>query len=104
MISVSDALAQLFDLAAPLEVETVPLSNASGRVLAQTVHANRDQPPFAASAMDGYAVQAQDATPHSQLTVIGESAAGHGFSGTVQPGQAIRIFTGAPVPQGATRV
>ncbi|TKZ20945.1 molybdopterin molybdotransferase MoeA [Shimia litoralis] len=104
MISVSDALAQLFDLAAPLEVETVPLSSASGRVLAQTVHANRDQPPFAASAMDGYAVRAQDVTPTSQLAVIGESAAGHGFSGTVQPGQAVRIFTGAPVPQGATRV
>ncbi|MFM2354323.1 MAG: hypothetical protein RLZZ528_59, partial [Pseudomonadota bacterium] len=62
------------------------------------------QPPFAASAMDGYAITEADHQPGSSLTVIGTSAAGHGFAGPVGPGQAVRIFTGAPVPDGAARV
>ncbi len=102
MISVSDALDQLFSLATPLGGETVDLRNALNRVMISDVRAKRDQPPFAASAMDGYAVK--DAEPGLQLTVIGESAAGHGFAGTLEDGQAVRIFTGAPLPTGATRV
>ncbi|WP_300434348.1 gephyrin-like molybdotransferase Glp [uncultured Mameliella sp.] len=102
MISVSEALDQLFALAAPLPVETVPLVRAAGRILAQPVTARRDQPPFPASAMDGYAVP--DAAPGQRFTVIGESAAGARFEGSVGPGQAVRIFTGAPVPEGATRI
>ncbi len=104
MISVEDALARLLNLVTPLEAETVPLRAASGRVLAQTVTARRDQPPFAASAMDGYAVRSEDVAPGAQFTVIGEAAAGRRFGGTVAPGQAVRIFTGAPIPEGADRV
>ncbi|UWS09664.1 molybdopterin molybdotransferase MoeA [Phaeobacter inhibens] len=101
MISVSDALNTLLDLVAPLEVETVPLRAAAGRALAEPVSANRDQPPFAASAMDGYAMKAAEVERDAMFKVIGESAAGHGFQGRVGPGQAVRIFTGAPVPDGA---
>ena len=102
MISVAEALDQLFALARPLGVETVPLLQAHGRVLAEDVAATRDQPPFDGSAMDGYAVV--DAAPGMTLRVIGESAAGHGFNGAVRSGEAVRIFTGAPIPIGAKRV
>lgn len=102
MITVSEALDRLFALARPLETETVPLSRAAGRVLAREVTAGRDQPPFAASAMDGYAVAA--AETGQSLRVIGESAAGRRFDGSVGLGEAVRIFTGAPVPEGASRV
>ncbi|MDG1471741.1 MAG: molybdopterin molybdotransferase MoeA [Ascidiaceihabitans sp.] len=101
MITVPDALEQLFALVSPLEIEHVPLRAANGRTLAQTVHASRTQPPFAASSMDGYAVKSAEVEDDTMFKVIGESAAGHGWDGTVGPGQAARIFTGAPVPQGA---
>lgn len=104
MISVDAALAHIFDLVAPLPVEDVPLAEAAGRVLARPVAARRDQPPFAASAMDGYAVTEADARPGAELAVIGVSRAGEGFAGSVATGQAVRIFTGAPVPGGAERV
>ncbi|MGY9047013.1 hypothetical protein P775_14550 [Puniceibacterium antarcticum] len=102
MISVGDALAQLFALVRPLETEAVGLRDALARVMVRAETARRDQPPFAASAMDGYAVT--HAAPGLTLTVIGDAAAGHHFSGTVAEGKAVRIFTGAPVPLGATRV
>lgn len=101
MITVDDALSRLLALVSPLDSEDVPLIRAVGRTLARDVTARRDQPPFAASAMDGYAMRADEVEHHSILKVIGESAAGHGFDGTVKPGQAVRIFTGAPVPRGA---
>ena len=104
MISVSDALAQLFELVSPLEAENVPLREANTRVLAHPVKAIRDQPPFAASAMDGYAVNAGAVKPGQTFEVIGESAAGHRWEGTVGPRQAVRIFTGAPLPDGANQV
>lgn len=104
MITVDAALAQLFALVGPLPVETVPLAQAAGRVLAEPVTARRDQPPFAASAMDGYAVAGADVTPGARFTVIGEAAAGHRFDGTVAKGQATRIFTGAPLPAGTDHV
>ena len=104
MIPVSEALDHLFALCREMPVDTVPLSKANGRVLIGTVAARRDQPPFAGSAMDGYAVQNADAKPGAILTVVGESAAGQAFGGSVAPGQAVRIFTGAPVPEGADRV
>jgi molybdopterin molybdotransferase len=100
MITVDEALEHLFSLVAPLGAETVPLAQAAGRVLAQDVTATRDQPPFAASAMDGYGVHAGDVAVGAKFKIIGESAAGHGFSGIVGPGEAVRIFTGAPVPEG----
>ncbi|WP_293576259.1 gephyrin-like molybdotransferase Glp [Phaeobacter sp.] len=101
MISVSKALQALLDLVSPLDSETVPLRAAAGRVLAEPVVAKRDQPPFAASAMDGYAVKAAEVERDAMFKVIGEAAAGHGFDGRVGAGQAVRIFTGAPVPEGA---
>lgn len=104
MISVSEALDQLFKLAAPMPSEQVPLLQAAGRVLTEDAISTRDQPPFAASAMDGYALTGAEARPGARFTVIGEAAAGHRYEGTVASGQAVRIFTGAPVPDGADRV
>ncbi|MEO8243453.1 MAG: molybdopterin molybdotransferase MoeA [bacterium] len=103
MISVEEALAQCLVLATPLATEAVALRHAFGRMMPAAATARRDQPPFAASAMDGYAVQG-DPKPGDRFTVVAEAGAGHAFAGTVAAGQAVRIFTGAPVPQGATRV
>lgn len=104
MISVEQALAHILALIDPLAIENIDISNAGGRILARHLQAKRDQPPFAASAMDGYAVKSSDLTLHSNLKVIGESAAGSRFEGSIQTGQAVRIFTGAPVPEGADRI
>jgi len=104
MISVSDALAAITGLFTPLPTEWVDLRQAAGRILSRDVAARRDQPPFAASAMDGYAVRTAEVAAGARFAVIGESAAGNGFPGRVEPGQTVRIFTGAPVPEGADRV
>ena len=104
MISVDAALARLFALVSPLGIEEVALTDALGRTLSRPVSARRDQPPFAASAMDGYAVPDDDPAPGATWTVAGESAAGHGHGAPLAPGTAIRIFTGAPVPPGTARV
>ncbi|EEE37539.1 molybdenum cofactor biosynthesis protein A [Rhodobacteraceae bacterium KLH11] len=101
MISVEDARNLLFDLVGPLPSETVALAESAGRILAQDVTATRDQPPFAASSMDGYAVKAAEVELHAMFKVVGEAAAGQRFDGALGPGQAVRIFTGAPVPDGA---
>lgn len=103
MITVEEALARCFALVSPLGREVVPLRQAAGRVLAEPAVARRDQPPFAASAMDGYALRG-DPVAGDRFAVIGEAGAGHAFDGAVGPGQAVRIFTGAPIPEGATRV
>ena len=100
MITLEQALTQAFSLVSPLGTEQVDLANAHGRVLAIDAVAGRDQPPFPAAAMDGYAVCGQA----NRYKIIGESAAGSGFAGTVSTGEAVRIFTGAPVPVGANRV
>ncbi|MGD9863545.1 MAG: gephyrin-like molybdotransferase Glp [Pseudodonghicola sp.] len=100
MITVDEARARLFELAAPMPVEEVPLRQACGRVLARDVAARRDQPPFAASSMDGYAVKAAEVQLHAMFKVIGEAAAGRRFDGEASAGQAVRIFTGAPMPEG----
>lgn len=104
MITVEEALARVFALLTPLPGETVPLAEAAGRVMLRPAQARRNQPPFAASAMDGYALPAGAARPGAEFTVIGEAGAGHAFAGTVGEGQAVRIFTGAPVPEGAGTV
>lgn len=106
LISVAEARARvLASVSRPVEAEMVPIHRASGRVLAAPVVSNRTQPPFAASAMDGYAVRAADAgTVGATLRLTGTSAAGHGFTGRVGPGEAVRIFTGAPVPGGADAI
>ncbi|HEY2480951.1 MAG TPA: gephyrin-like molybdotransferase Glp [Caulobacteraceae bacterium] len=102
LLAVEAARARMLAKVAPLPVEEAPLDESLGRVLAADITASRDQPPFAASAMDGWAVRAAD-TP-GRLTIVGESAAGRGFAGELGPGQAVRIFTGAPVPAGADAV
>ena len=104
MISVSQALEALFALTRPQPSELCPLTQAAGRVLAAPITAKLTQPPFAASSMDGYALNSVEADLHAQFVVVGESAAGHGFTGKLGAGQAVRIFTGAPVPKGADMV
>ncbi|HEX5932430.1 MAG TPA: gephyrin-like molybdotransferase Glp [Methyloceanibacter sp.] len=101
-VSVAEALARVTKGLAPLEAERVALEAADGRVLAEDVAALVTQPPFDASAMDGYAVRAADvAALPATLRLVGRSAAGAGFRGKVGAGEAVRIFTGAPVPEGA---
>jgi len=104
MITVEQALSHILDLVEPLNTQNIPLTQAGGRVLGADVVALRDQPPFASSAMDGYAVQAADLKTGATLDVIGTSAAGQRFDGAVTAGTAVRIFTGAPVPKGADRI
>ncbi len=98
LLPFDDARARMLSEVAALPAETIPLAEAIGRVLAEDVTADRDQPPFRASAMDGYAVRTAE-TP-GRLKVVGESAAGHGYAGQVGPSEAIRIFTGAAIPDG----
>lgn len=102
LLTVEDARARMIAEARQLGMERVPLAEARGRVLAWPVAAGRDQPPFPASAMDGWAIRAADGLKPRRI--VGESAAGHGFSGAVGPGEAARIFTGAAVPAGADQV
>src|SRR6516164_8233733 len=99
---VAEARALMLAAAHKLKSEHVPLEEALDRVLAEPVVASRDQPPFAVSAMDGYALRQSDAP--GVLVVIGESAAGRGFAGRCEPGTAVRISTGAAIPLGADTV
>ena len=106
LISVEDAHERLLGAARPIARTIVlTLREAAGRVLAEDVLAKRTQPGFDASAMDGYALRAEDAeAPFQPLKVIGESAAGRAFEGRIGAGEAVRIFTGAPVPEGADAI
>ncbi|HLW92756.1 MAG TPA: gephyrin-like molybdotransferase Glp [Roseiarcus sp.] len=106
LISVEEALARVVAAAPrPVAAETTAVEEALGRTLAEDLVALRTQPPFANSAMDGYALAAADtATAPARLKVIGESAAGRAFAGRVNRGEAVRIFTGAPMPEGANAV
>ncbi len=105
LLSVTEALARVLDGIAPLEAESVAIEAARGRVLAADLAARLTQPPFDASAMDGYAVRAEDvAALPATLRLIGVAAAGSGFRESVGRGEAVRIFTGAPVPDGADTV
>lgn len=105
MISVEDARKRILKAVAALPAEQVALARALGRVLAENVVARVTQPPAAVSAMDGYAVRAAD-LPRipATLAVIGKVPAGAAFKGKLAKGQAVRIFTGAPVPQGADSI
>jgi len=106
LLPVSDALDRLLRGAAPIRrSEMIGLHAAAGRVLAEDVAARLTHPAFDNSAMDGYAGRHEDfATIGAELTVIGQSAAGCGFTGHIGPGEVVRIFTGAPVPSGADTV
>jgi molybdopterin molybdotransferase len=105
MISVAEALAKVAAGVSLVSSEHVPLPAALGRVLAEDVAARLTHPPTAVSAMDGYAVRAADvAEVPATLKQIGEAQAGSGFSGRVRAGETVRIFTGAPLPDGADTV
>ncbi len=105
MISVEEARRRLLEPLLPLGAEQVALTEALGRVLAEDVAARRTQPPWAVSAMDGYAVRAADvARVPARLRVVGAAPAGQAYPGIVGRGEAVRIFTGAPMPEGADAV
>ncbi len=103
LLPVAEALTRILASAAPgTAALSLALAQCEGLTLAKTCFATRDQPPFPASAMDGYAACAADiAGAPAPLRLIGESAAGRSFSGTITQGTCVRIFTGAPVPMGA---
>ncbi|MBU1377002.1 MAG: molybdopterin molybdotransferase MoeA [Alphaproteobacteria bacterium] len=102
LLTVEDARARMLAEISALPAEAVAIQDSIGRVLAEDVTAVRDQPPFAASAMDGWAVRAADAP--GVLRIVGESAAGHGYEGAVGAGEAVRIFTGAAIPAGCDAI
>jgi molybdopterin molybdotransferase len=104
MISVDEAVQRITRVFSPLPAETVALAEALGRVLARDAVAPIDHPPAPMSAMDGYAVHAVDARVGAELAVIGEAPAGRPFAGRIGAGQAVRIFTGGIVPEGADAV
>lgn len=105
LLPVADALDSLLSPLSPTSTETIAVTDSVGRVLAQDAVSRLDLPPAAVSAMDGYAIRAADgATSGASVTRIGESAAGHPFTGTLGPGEAVRIFTGAIVPDGADSI
>ncbi len=106
LMPVEEARRRVLETASgPLDTEVIPIEQALGRVLASDISARITQPPFAASAMDGYAVRAVDVTQVPvELTIVGEAPAGRAYDGSIGPGEAVRIFTGAPVPDGADTI
>ena len=105
MISVSEARTRIISSLTPVANEIVALPQANGRTLAEDLHASLSQPPVAFSAMDGYAVRFQDLeTLPAVLSVIGEAPAGGAYNGAIEKDQAVRIFTGGPVPKGADAI
>lgn len=104
MISVEAALCAILDGAAPLGGEEIALSQVTGRISAADIIAPMDQPPFAASAMDGYAVRFDDMRIGAKLSVIDEAPAGAPAAKPVTAGTAIRLFTGSLIPDGADHV
>ena len=105
LISVKEALSKVLSVFSPLNAEELSIADAFGRVLAKDIASRTTQPPTPVSAMDGYAVRTVDiATVPVQLTQIGEASAGSGFVGVVGKGETVRIFTGAPIPDGADTI
>jgi len=104
MISVTEALEKLFLIAKVTPVETVELKKCLGRVLAKPLESTRSNPPFPSSAMDGYAINKANLKSGAEFKVIGESAAGHSFPKKINKNEAVRIFTGSRVPDGANLV
>ena len=104
-LSVAEALSRILHGVEATPAELVDVEAAHGRILAEALVARLTQTPFDASAMDGYAVRIADLTDlPATLEVVGEAAAGHPFGGSLSPGQAVRIFTGAPVPPGSDAI
>src|SRR4029079_18884591 len=105
MLSVREAHARVIAAFCALTAETVSIADAAGRVLASAPRARLTQPPADLSAMDGYAVRAEDlpAAP-ATLTLVGEAPAGGSYDHALKPGEAVRIFTGGPLPMGADSI
>src|SRR5262249_62140136 len=105
MITVDKALAIVLDNVDVLDSEAIAIDAANGRILAEEIRADIDLPPFDRARMDGYALRARDAgVAPAKLRVIGEIAAGAQFDQEVGPGEAVKIFTGAPLPEGTDSV
>lgn len=105
MIAVAEAIQIVRQQTVPLGTEQIDLPSALGRVLAQEIVADSDLPPFDRAQMDGYAVRAADSlNAPVRLRIVGESAAGKGWHNQIDEGEAVRIMTGAPVPEGADSV
>lgn len=109
MLALEDALQRILSALPPPVAERVPLSEGDARVLAENIPSPVDLPHFDNSAMDGYAVRAEDvrgatAERPVKLRVLGKTAAGEVFSGKIGPGSCVRLFTGSPVPAGADAV
>ena len=109
MLELEQARERILSLAQPLPVESVRLADSVGRILAENVAAPRDLPAFDNSAMDGYAVRAEDTTSASRVSpatlhIAGQAAAGHVFAGSLSNGECVRVFTGSPLPDGANAV
>ncbi|MFO1080727.1 MAG: gephyrin-like molybdotransferase Glp [Reyranellaceae bacterium] len=105
MLSVREAHARIVAAFSPLPAETIPVAQAAGRVLAVAPVARLTQPPSDLSAMDGYAVRAEDvpAAP-ATLTLVGQAPAGGSYDRALKPGETVRIFTGGPLPMGADSI
>jgi molybdenum cofactor synthesis domain-containing protein len=105
MLPVAEAVRIVLEHTEPLPAEKISLIDALGRVLAENIIADSDLPPFNRAQMDGYAVRSEDVreTP-ARLRIVGEAAAGAGWHGHLSAGEAVRIMTGAPVPEGADSV
>ena len=104
MISVTEARARILAGLVPTPAEIVPLMDGAGRVNAAPLIARRSHPPADVSAMDGYAVRSVDAALGARLAVIGSAPAGHPFAGRLGAGEAVRLFTGSLVPDGADSI
>lgn len=105
LVPAHQALELVLEDSGPVGVETLPLLECNNRVLSEDLSALRTQPPFPASAMDGYAVKQSDVLSiPTKLKLIGESAAGHPFKEKINEGEAVRIFTGAAIPLGADTI
>ena len=105
LLPVDDAIARIGSAITPLATEQVTVFDAGGRILAEPLTARRTHPPFDGSAMDGYAVRLADtSTVPTRLTVVGESAAGGSYDQQLGDNEAVRIFTGAPLPAGADTI
>jgi len=104
VISVEEARARVLAPLRPTPAEVVALADAWGRVLAEPVIARLSNPPADVSAMDGYALRAADGLPGTWLRVVGEAPAGHPFAGRIGPDEALRLYTGSVIPEGADAV
>ena len=104
MLTVTEARERILAKLRPTAAETVPLAEGWGRVLASPVTARLTQPPADVSAMDGYALRAVDGEVGARLRVIGTAPAGHPYAGALAPGEAVRLFTGSVVPDGADTI